>query len=77
MALLETDGLLKAFRGRGTVVHGVSFEVAPGEIVGLLGPNGAGKTTTFRMTVGMLRPDAGEVRFDGESVTRLPGRSGW
>lgn len=72
MALLEVEGLVKAFRGRGKVVHGVSFDVAPGEIVGLLGPNGAGKTTTFRMTVGMLRPDAGTVSFDGTDVTREP-----
>jgi lipopolysaccharide export system ATP-binding protein len=72
MALLEVEGLVKAFRGRGKVVDGVSFDVSPGEIVGLLGPNGAGKTTTFRMTVGMLRPDAGTVSFDGTDVTREP-----
>jgi lipopolysaccharide export system ATP-binding protein len=69
--ILVVDGLVKGFRGRGNVVHGVSFDVAPGEIVGLLGPNGAGKTTTFRMTVGMLRPDAGAVRFAGNDVTKL------
>jgi len=72
MPLLEAKGLVKGFRGRGNVVHGVSFDVSPGEIVGLLGPNGAGKTTTFRMTVGMLRPDAGSVWFDDEDVTRQP-----
>jgi lipopolysaccharide export system ATP-binding protein len=72
MSLLEVQGLVKAFRGRGRVVYDVSFEVAPGEIVGLLGPNGAGKTTSFRMTVGMLRADAGEVRFRDRVVTRMP-----
>lgn len=72
MPLLEAKGLVKSFRGRGTVVKGVSFRVEPGEIVGLLGPNGAGKTTSFRMTIGMIRADAGEVDFLGREVNRLP-----
>ncbi len=72
MPLLEARRLVKSYRGRGRVVKEVSFDVEPGEIVGLLGPNGAGKTTTFRMTVGMLRADAGEVRFGGHDVSRLP-----
>lgn len=46
-------------------VDDVSLEVAPGEMFGLLGPNGAGKTTTIRMIMNILRPDGGEVRFDG------------
>jgi lipopolysaccharide export system ATP-binding protein len=70
--LLEARGLVKSFRGRGAVVKGVSFRVEPGEIVGLLGPNGAGKTTSFRMTIGMIRADAGEVEFLGQEVNRLP-----
>ncbi len=72
MPLLEARGLVKTYRGRGAVVNGVSFAVEPGEIVGLLGPNGAGKTTSFRMTVGMIRSDAGEVLFLGHDVTRMP-----
>ena len=72
MALLEARRLVKSYRGRGRVVNEVSFAVDPGEIVGLLGPNGAGKTTTFRMTVGMLRADSGEVRFRDADVTRMP-----
>ncbi len=71
MALLSVEGLVKSFRGR-RVVDRVSYEVSTGEIVGLLGPNGAGKTTSFRMTVGMLRPDEGTVRFAGRDVTRAP-----
>ncbi len=70
MPLLETQGLRKSYRGR-AVVDGVSINVNAGEVVGLLGPNGAGKTTSFNMVVGLLRPDAGEVRFDGEDVTPL------
>jgi lipopolysaccharide export system ATP-binding protein len=69
--LLRTDGLVKAFKKR-TVVRGVSIELRAGEVVGLLGPNGAGKTTTFTMAVGLLRPDAGRVFFQGEDITRLP-----
>jgi lipopolysaccharide export system ATP-binding protein len=70
--LLEARGLEKAYPGRGKVVTDVSFKVDPSEIVGLLGPNGAGKTTSFRMTVGMIRADAGEVTFLGTDVTRMP-----
>ncbi len=70
-ALLEVRELEKTY-GRRRVVRGVSFDVAPGEIVGLLGKNGAGKTTTFRMTVGLIRPDAGTVRFRGDDIARLP-----
>jgi lipopolysaccharide export system ATP-binding protein len=58
--------------GGRTLVNGVSVELHPGEVVGLLGPNGAGKTTTFNITTGLLRPDRGDVRLDGLSVTRLP-----
>ncbi|MHC4472431.1 MAG: LPS export ABC transporter ATP-binding protein [Planctomycetota bacterium] len=71
MPLIAADGLTKSFRRR-KVVDRVSFTVESGEIVGLLGPNGAGKTTSFRMTVGMLTPDAGTVRFRGQDISRSP-----
>ena len=71
VALLEVRDLVKAYGGR-RVVDGVSFHVEPGEIVGLLGPNGAGKTTSFRMTVGLIRPDEGEVFLEGHECSRLP-----
>jgi len=67
--LLRAEGLVKKFKRR-AVVNDVCIELAAGEVVGLLGPNGAGKTTTFRMVVGMLRPSAGTIRFDGTDVTR-------
>jgi lipopolysaccharide export system ATP-binding protein len=70
-SLLEVRGLEKSFKGR-KVVQGVSFRVARGEIVGLLGPNGAGKTTSFRMTVGLIPPDKGEVLLNGKECSRLP-----
>lgn len=71
MSILKVDGLAKSFGGR-KVVKGVSFEVNEGELVGLLGPNGAGKTTSFRMTCGLLTPDAGTVMLNGEDVTSWP-----
>jgi ABC-2 type transport system ATP-binding protein len=46
-------------------VDGITFEIAPGEIVGFLGPNGAGKTTTLKMLAGLLYPTAGEARVLG------------
>ena len=69
--LLSTDKLAKAYNQR-RVVNGVSINVDAGEIVGLLGPNGAGKTTTFNIVVGIIKPDEGEVRFQGSDITRLP-----
>jgi lipopolysaccharide export system ATP-binding protein len=69
--LLIAKELCKRF-GKREVVRGVNLEVGPGEIVGLLGRNGAGKTTTFRMIVGMLRPNKGQVEFDLRNITRLP-----
>ena len=71
MTLLGTDKLEKSFRQR-KVVNGVSILVNPGEIVGLLGPNGAGKTTTFNIVVGVIRPDAGAVKFKDKNVTHWP-----
>ncbi len=71
MSLLEARELLKAYRKR-VVVNRVSLHVEPAEIVGLLGPNGAGKTTTFRMVLGMVRPDRGEVLFQSRPLTKLP-----
>jgi ABC-2 type transport system ATP-binding protein len=61
--------LTKRF-GDFTAVDGVSFEVAPGEIVGYLGPNGSGKTTTIRMLLGVLLPSAGEARVLGLDVAQ-------
>ena len=71
MTALHAKGLCKSFRGR-RVVEEVSFSVAPGEVVGLLGPNGAGKTTSFHCVVGLLAPDAGEVRLGDRDLSGLP-----
>ena len=71
MYILKATNLVKRFGGR-TVVDRVSLDVSEGEIVGLLGRNGAGKTTSFRMTMGMISPEGGEVIFNGQDVTHLP-----
>lgn len=49
-------------------VRDVSFSVEKGQVLGLLGPNGAGKTTTLRMLMGLIRPDAGEIRVFGQAI---------
>ncbi len=69
MVILKVQNLVKKY-GERTVVDGVSFHVDQGEIVGLLGRNGAGKTTSFRMTIGMITPDQGQVVFEGHDVSR-------
>jgi lipopolysaccharide export system ATP-binding protein len=71
MPILDVRGLVKIYGSR-RVVDGVDFEVHRGEIVGLLGPNGAGKTTSFRMTCGIIEPNAGKVTLNDVDVTRWP-----
>ncbi|EST38861.1 sulfate ABC transporter ATPase [Streptomycetaceae bacterium MP113-05] len=79
MAIIEVDGLVKAYGGR-RVVDDVSFAVDEGEIFGVLGPNGAGKTTTVECVEGLRVADAGTVRVAGldpvadhDRVTRILG----
>jgi ABC-2 type transport system ATP-binding protein len=63
--LLDVRNLKKTFN-KYTAVEDVSFYIDEGEFVGLVGPNGAGKTTTIHMTLGLIKPDAGEVRIFGK-----------
>ncbi len=69
--VIEVEGVVRDF-GATRAVDGVSFTVAPGEVVGLLGPNGAGKTTTLRVLAGLLTPAAGRARILGLDVHRSP-----
>lgn len=71
MTTLSVQNLVKAYHGR-KVVNMVSLDVGSGEVIGLLGPNGAGKTTTFYMTVGLIKPDSGQVFLGEEEITQLP-----
>src|SRR6185503_18668295 len=70
MSLLSIRGVTKRFGGI-TANKGISFDVAPGELVGIIGPNGAGKSTLFECVSGFYRPDEGEVRLDGTRLTGL------
>jgi ABC-2 type transport system ATP-binding protein len=62
--MIEVKNLYKTFTTV-NAVNDVSFKVEPGRVFGLLGPNGAGKTTTIRMLLDIIRPDSGEIFFDG------------
>jgi branched-chain amino acid transport system ATP-binding protein len=70
-AVLETRGLRKAFGGH-VVLEDVSLAFEANRLSALIGPNGAGKTTCFNLLGGLLPPDAGEIRFKGQDITRLP-----
>jgi len=68
--LLSAHGITAGY-GMLDILHGVSLTVAPGEIVSIIGPNGAGKYTAFKAIVGLLRPRAGSVVFNGAEITGL------
>lgn len=74
--IVQVDHLTKTYksrrRGEIRAVDDVSFEVAPGEIVGLLGPNGAGKTTTIKCLCTLVTPTSGRVLVDGVDATTSP-----
>jgi branched-chain amino acid transport system ATP-binding protein len=61
------------YYGKSHILHGVSLEVARGEVVGLLGRNGVGKTTTLKAIMGLVRPSRGRVLFEGRAINALPG----
>ncbi|HZQ73194.1 MAG TPA: ABC transporter ATP-binding protein [Burkholderiales bacterium] len=69
--MLEIRGLEAAY-GRSQVLFGVSLDIRGGEVVTLLGRNGMGKTTTVRAIMGIVRPGAGSISFEGTSLERLP-----
>jgi branched-chain amino acid transport system ATP-binding protein len=70
MALLEIRNLVKNFGGV-RAIDDLDLHVDEGEILSVIGPNGAGKTTLFNMVTGMIPADAGDIRFDGESILGL------
>ena len=72
-SFLEIKGLTKSFGGL-QAVNDVGFNMERDQILGLIGPNGAGKTTLLRLMTGILKPDAGSVRFMGKEIV---GRKIW
>ena len=70
-AVLQVKDLRKEF-GDLTAVDGISFDIQEGEIFGFLGPNGAGKTTSISMICGLLKPTAGEILVQGQSILKNP-----
>ena len=65
--MIEIDGLYKSY-GKKEVLSGISLRVEEGGTLGLVGINGAGKSTLLRLLAGVLRADAGSIRFDGEEI---------
>jgi len=63
---------LEAWYGESHILHGVTFEVHPGEVVTLLGRNGVGKTTTLKAIMGIIEQRTGSVRFEGKELIGLP-----
>ena len=63
---------LHAYYGQSHVLHGVSLEVRPGEVVTLVGRNGAGKTTTLQALCGVIRQKSGQITFAGQDITKMP-----
>ena len=77
--VIAVQGLTRAFGGL-VAVNDLGFSVARGEILGLLGPNGSGKTTALNLMSGVLRPDAGTIRLNGQDIAGLPAlpdRAAW
>jgi branched-chain amino acid transport system ATP-binding protein len=61
---------LEAWYGESHILHGINFDVSPGEVVTLLGRNGAGKTTTLKSVMGIIGKRSGSVRFDGKEIIK-------
>ena len=72
--MIDVEGLTKVY-GDFTAVRGLSFHVAPGEVLGLVGPNGAGKTTTLRSIAGIIVPSSGSIRIGGDDIATAPERA--
>lgn len=69
---LVAEGVVGGYLPNIDIIHGVSAQVAPREIVTVIGPNGAGKSTFLKMVVGLLKPRAGSITFEGEEISGVP-----
>jgi branched-chain amino acid transport system ATP-binding protein len=71
MSLLAVENLKVSYGGI-QALKGISLDVAPGELVALIGSNGAGKSTTLKALAGLLHPTSGTIRYNGQSLQRIP-----
>jgi len=69
--MLSLDGI-HTFYAKSHILHGVTLEVRPGEVVGLLGRNGVGKSTTLKTIMGIVRPAEGRMTFEGKDIAGQP-----
>jgi branched-chain amino acid transport system ATP-binding protein len=69
--LVRIEGV-HTYYGKSHILHGVTLEVAPGEVVGLLGRNGVGKSTTLKTVMGLVQPSQGQVLYEGMNITGMP-----
>ncbi|WP_426350037.1 ABC transporter ATP-binding protein [Alloiococcus sp. CFN-8] len=72
MAMLEVKNLEVSY-GVIKAIKGISFEVNQGEVIALIGSNGAGKTTILHTITGLINKDSGEILFNGQDITKVPG----
>ena len=77
LAAISTQPLVQVadvhtYYGKSHILHGVTLEVGPGEVVGLLGRNGVGKSTTLKTIMGLVQPSAGKVLLEGHAITGMP-----
>ena len=69
--MLEIKDLFVSY-GMMEVLHGISLNVQPGELVSVIGPNGAGKTTLIKTIMGLVQPKSGTVLYDGQDISHIP-----
>jgi branched-chain amino acid transport system ATP-binding protein len=69
--LVSVEGI-HTYYGKSHILHGVSLDIRPGEVVGLLGRNGVGKSTTLKSIMGLVNPSEGKITFQGRPITREP-----
>jgi branched-chain amino acid transport system ATP-binding protein len=69
--LVSVEGI-HTYYGKSHILHGVSLDVGPGEVVGLLGRNGVGKSTTLKSIMGLVNPSEGKISFNGQPITHQP-----
>jgi branched-chain amino acid transport system ATP-binding protein/neutral amino acid transport system ATP-binding protein len=73
-ALLEVEGIVGGYGAADEILKGITVALAPGRMAAIVGPNGAGKSTLLKAIAGILKPKAGSIRLDGETLTGLPPR---